>query len=131
MPFMVWRPLTPLSLRVFFGDSAFREVATGNLQWVAGLNAGITRENMLLGSQMFSMELPEGTALPVSMLNGLGHRYAGSWLNIRGAICNGFCCGQQFVWDVPPTRTADGPHSFADEDWIVHSGAWLMALARL
>ncbi len=113
-----------------FNDQTFLAVAAGNLQWIAGLNAGLTRE--ALGSTyMFSMDVPPNVALPVSMINGVGGRDAGTWLNIRGSICNGFGTGEQFVWDIEPRRAHDGPHAFTDEDWITHAGAWLMALARL
>jgi len=111
-------------------DPAFQEIATGNMQWIAGLNAGLTRES-LFASHMYSCDVPEGIALPVSMICGIGRRCAGNWLQVRGAICNGFSCGDQFVFDVPPRRAVDGPHSFTDEDWISHAGAWLSALSRL
>jgi hypothetical protein len=65
------------------------------------------------------------------MICGIGTRTAGSWLNLPGAICNGFATGDQFQWDTPPIRAADGPHSFTDEDWITHAGAWLSAISRL
>ena len=113
-----------------FNDPAFLAVAAGNLQWIAGVNAGITLE-ALGATYMFSMEIPPDVALPVSMINGIGARDAGTWLNIRGSICNGFSTGEQFVWDVEPRRANDGPHAFTDEDWITHAGAWLMALSRL
>ncbi|MFP4542046.1 MAG: hypothetical protein ACLFR7_10490, partial [Opitutales bacterium] len=114
----------------FFEDPAFGELATGNLQWIAGLNAGITRDTMAR-SILCEANVPVGAAVPVSMIHGIGTRTAGSWLNIRGSICNGFSVGEQFQWDVPPLRAADGPHAFTDEDWITHAGGWLTALARM
>ncbi len=114
-----------------FEDDTFLPIATGNLQWIAGLNAGLTRESITPASHMWSMEIPHGVALPASLINGIGQRSAGSWLNIRGAICNGFSTGDQFIWDTPATRQNDGPHTFTDEDWITHAGAWLSATARL
>jgi hypothetical protein len=118
--------------RLFPDDTdAFHAIATGNLQWIAGLNAGLTRESLTPASHMWSAEIPPGVALPASLINGIGQRTAGTWLNLRGCICNGFATGDQFVWDVPATRAADGPHAFTDEDWITHAGAWLSATARL
>ena len=49
-------------------DDSFLELATGNLQWVAGLNAGLTRES-LRGCHMFDTEVPEGIAWPVSLIH--------------------------------------------------------------
>ena len=65
------------------------------------------------------------------MINGIGARCAGSWFNLRGAIGNGFSVGEQFRFDVRPSAETDGPHSFTDEDWIAHAGAWLSAMAYL
>ncbi len=72
-----------------------------------------------------------GRALPVSMINSVGKRWAGAFFNVRGAVVNGFSVGKQFVWDVPPKREFDAPTSFTDEDWITHGGAWLSAVSRL
>lgn len=114
----------------FFNDPAFREVAVGNMQWIAGLNAGLTRAS-LSASHLFSADVPDEAAVPVSMINGIGRRTAGNWLNLRGAICNGFSTGDQFQFDVPPAKENDGPHTFTDKDWITHAGGWLSALARM
>jgi len=119
-----------LEFEALFGDEAFREIAVGNLQWIAGLNAGLTRES-LFASHMWSADVPEGQAVSVSMICGIGERCAGNWLQVRGAICNGFSTGDQFVFDVEPKQENDGPHSFTDEDWIPHAGGWLSALTRL
>lgn len=113
----------------FFEDAAFDAIATGNLQWIAGLNAGLTADS-LFASHMWSAFVPEGEALPVSFICGIGRRCAGNWLNVRGSICNGFSTGDQFVFDVEPTRQNDGPFAFTDEDWIPHAGGWLCALTR-
>lgn len=117
-------------LEQFFGDPAFSPIITGNLQWIAGLNAGLTAPS-LHAAHIFSCSVPPEAALPISMINGVGRRSAGTWLNIRGAICNGFSVGDQFHFDVAATQANDGPHSFTDEDWITHAGAWLSATARL
>jgi hypothetical protein len=112
-----------------FRDARFLSVATGNLQWIAGLNAGVTAES-LFASHMFSRDIPPGLSLPCSMIQGFGTEQAGNWMQIRGSICNGFSVGDQFKYDIEPTVENDGPHAFTDEDWISHSGAWLSALAR-
>lgn len=72
-----------------FNDPTFRNIYTGNLQWIAGLNAGLTAES-LAGCVMFDTEIALGEAIPVSQIHGIGTRTAGSWLHIKGAICNGF-----------------------------------------
>ncbi len=115
---------------LLYGDPAFQEIAVGNLQWIAGLNAGITAES-LFACHLYSRDVPDGVALPVSMIQGIGARQAGGWLTIRGSICNGFSVGDQFRFDSPATRAADGPHAFTDEDWITHSGGWLSGICRL
>jgi hypothetical protein len=113
-----------------FSDPQFREIAVGNVQWIAGVNAGITAEGIKV-AHMYSEDLPAGEAFPVSMIHGLGGHFAGSYMNIRGSICNGFSTGEQFQYDIEPSLESDGPHTFTDEDWVTHSGAWLSALVRL
>jgi hypothetical protein len=61
---------------------------------------------------------------------GVGNRWAGTWFQTRGVICNGFHTGKQFVYDVEPKKKNDGPFSLTDEDWIPHSAAWLTGLVR-
>ena len=120
-----------LELSALLGDPELVPLAYGNLQWIAGLNGGITKSNMEMGCVVFSTDLPEASALPVSMICGIGTRRAGTWFQTRGIICNGFSTGEQFVYDVEPIRENDGPHSLTDEDWIPHSAAWITALTRL
>lgn len=112
------------------GDRAFRDIAYGNLQWIAGLNAGITREAIQTGCTISTTDVPEGVALAASMIHGVGRRTVGCWTNIRGSICNGFGTGQQFVYDVPARVSQDAPSALHDEDWITHNGGYLMGLAR-
>ncbi|MCC5841049.1 MAG: hypothetical protein JJT96_13110 [Opitutales bacterium] len=114
----------------FFNDPAFEAVAEGNLQWIAGLNAGLRRDQTT-ACHLSTPEAPEVGFVPVSMIHGIGQRTAGSWLNLRGAICNGFSTGDQFVWDTEVRLAADGPTSFTDEDWITHAGGWLSGIARM
>lgn len=114
----------------FFGDANFLPVATGNLQWLCGLNAGVHRENLAF-CHMFSADVPDGRVLPASMIHGVGHRCAGGWLMLRGSVTNGFSVGEQFQFDAPAKRDVDGPHSLSDEDWIPHAAALVSALCRV
>ena len=117
-------------LATLFNEPKLKEIAYGNLQWIAGLNGGITKEN-LKACVIFSTDLPEGIALPASMICGVGNRWAGTWFQTRGVICNGFSTGKQFVYDTEPLKINDGPFSLTDEDWIPHSAAWLTGLAKM
>lgn len=110
-------------------DIRFEEIAIGNLQWIAGLNAGLTAGS-LQGSVVYRVDLPPDRALPVSMVCQIGSRWAGSWFATRGVIANGFATGHQFVYDTDPRRSEDAPSSFTDEDWIPHTAGWLTGLAR-
>ncbi len=82
-------------LELFLGDGDFRQIATGNIQWIAGLHAGVTRES-LDGCFFWHDEIPEGVALPYSQILGVGRRWTGGWTAIRGTIVNGFCTNPQF-----------------------------------
>ena len=119
-----------LELSKLFDEPELQEIAYDNLQWLAGLNAGITADN-LKEAVVFSTNVPKGLALPASMICNVGDRWAGTWFNTRGVICNGFSAGTQFKFDIDPTEENDGPFSFTDEDWIPHSAAWLTGLLRL
>jgi hypothetical protein len=120
-----------LELQNIFDEPKLREIAYGNLQWLAGLNTGITKQNLKTGCVVFSQDLPEGVALPASMICHIGKRWAGTWFQTRGVICNGFSTGEQFKYDTEPKKENDGPFSLTDEDWIPHSAAWLTGLVRL
>jgi hypothetical protein len=119
-----------IELEGIFNEPVLKDIAYGNLQWLAGLNGGITKDN-LKASVVFSTDVPEGAALPASMMCGVGRRWAGTWFQTRGVICNGFSTGKQFVYDTEPKKENDGPFSLTDEDWIPHSAAWLTGLVRL
>lgn len=118
-------------LAVLLNEPKLKNIAYGNLQWLAGLNAGITKENLKLGCVVFSADIPDGVALPASMICHIGKRWAGTWFQTRGVICNGFSTGEQFKYDVEPKKANDGPFSLTDEDWIPHSAAWLTGLLRI
>jgi hypothetical protein len=120
-----------LELSSLLEDEELIRIAYGNLQWIAGLNGGVTRENLRKGCVVFSMDIEENLALPASMICHIGNRWAGTWFQTRGVICNGFSVGEQFRYDVPVQRANDGPHSFTDEDWIPHSAGWVAGLVRL
>jgi hypothetical protein len=117
-----------------FGDRAFREIAVGNLQWIAGLNSGLTRASFE-GSVMWRDGLPPGTAddaaIAHSMIEGIGRRSVRTWSRIPGAIGSGFCTNRQFQLEVAPTRENDGPWRYSDEDWVPHAGGWCSGLAHL
>ena len=118
-----------LELSLLLHEPILEKIAYGNLQWLMGLNGGITR-GTLKAAVIFSTEIPEGSALPASLMCGVGNRWAGTWFQTRGVICNGFHTGKQFVYDVEPKKKNDGPFSLTDEDWIPHSAAWLTGLVR-
>jgi hypothetical protein len=119
-------------LWMFLGDDALRDIATGNIQWIAGLNSGLTRASFG-GCVIWRMpdDFPEGVALPYSQIVGVGQRSVGAWTDIKGTIPNGFCTNPQFQLVVEPTVANDAPRLWTDEDWIPHSGAWISAVAIL
>lgn len=120
-----------IELANLFEEPRLKRIAYGNLQWLAGLNGGITREALDEGCVVFSTDIPKGVALPASMMCGVGKRWAGTWFQTRGIICNGFSTGKQFIYDTEPKKVNDGPFSLTDEDWIPHSAAWLTGMMRL
>jgi hypothetical protein len=115
----------------YTGENAFKDIAYSNLQWICGLNCGLTKKAMEKGCVIFNTDLKDGIAYPVSMIKGVGDKDAGNWTNIRGSICNGFGTGKQFRYDVPPKAEFDTPEALHDEDWITHNGGFLMGLARI
>lgn len=119
-----------VELYAIFNDERLIEIATANLQWIAGLNSGLTKDS-LQGSVVYSADIPEKQAIAHSMMCGHGNRWAGTWFQTKGVICNGFSVGKQFEIDTYPTKENDSPTSFTDEDWIPHSASWVTALSRL
>ena len=110
-----------------FNDPELASIGYANMQWIAGLNCGLTQKG-LEESVVYQTDLDEGLALPVSMICGVGHFTAGSWFQTRGVICNGFSQGKQFQIDTDPSPSEDRPDSFTDEDWIAHSAGWITGL---
>jgi hypothetical protein len=117
-------------LEMFTGDRSFRQIATGNIQWIAGLNAGITREAMQ-GCVIWKEDIEPGIALPYSQIQGVGQRSISSWTGIPGTIVNGFSTNPQFQLVVEPSVENDGPWLYTDEDWIPHSGGWVSAISQM
>jgi hypothetical protein len=117
-------------LELFFGDRQFRDIAAGNLQWIAGLNAGHTRQSFE-GSVLWKETPSADVVLPHSHIEGIGRRAVKTWSGIRGAIGSGFCTNLQFQLVVDPRLINDGPWHYSDEDWIPHAGGWVSALAYL
>ncbi len=106
-----------LEFERFFQDPQFREIATGNLQWVAGLNCGLLDEE-------------KRRYVPVSMISGIGARFRGSWTKIPGSICNGFSASRQFHME-PAKASTDKPAHFDTEAGLHHTMPFAGALARL
>lgn len=119
-----------VKLEDFTCNREFRKIAAGNIQWIAGLNAGITRESFK-GCVIWNEQIPEGVALPYSQIVGIGNRSVGAWTDIKGTIPNGFDVNPQFQLVVPPTKANDGPWLYTDEDWIPHAAGWITALTYL
>ena len=113
-----------------FGDAQFRQIAVGNLQWIAGLNAGFTSESFA-GCVMWRDEIEEETAVSYSQIHGIGNRSVQAWSQIPGSIGNGFCTNIQFQMKVEPTKENDGPWRYSDEDWIPHAGGWVSGMTYL
>lgn len=114
---------------MFFADRRFRDITVGNLQWIAGLNAGITRES-LAGCLLWKEEIAPALAVPYSQIHAIGRRSVGCWSGIPGTIVNGFDTNPQFQLVVEPTVENDGPFLYTDEDWIPHAGGWISALSQ-
>lgn len=113
-----------------FDDDRFRGIATGNLQWLAGLNAGVSRESFA-ACQFWREDIPDGEVRSYSQFHGIGMQWAHSWSKIPGSVPNGFDTNLQFQLKVEPTRANDAPCYYTDEDWIPHAGGFLSGLAQL
>ena len=109
---------------------ALRRIVVGNLQWICGLHAGITRRSFE-GCLSWKEEIPDGEAVPYSQIYGVGRRWTGNWTGIRGTIPNGFSVNPQFQLVVPPSKEADEPLRYTDEDWIPHAAGYLSGLVAL
>lgn len=117
-------------LEAFTGDRAFRDIAVGNIQWVAGLNAGL-HSGSFSSCVRWREEIEPGVVLPYSQIHGIGQRSVKCWTGIPGTIPNGFSANPQFQLVVKPTQANDGPWLYTDEDWIPHAAGWISALSTL
>jgi len=107
-----------------------RQIMTGNLQWIAGLHAGITMRSFE-GCSAWKPEVEEGVAVPYSQISGVGRRSTGNWTGIKGTIPNGFCVNRQFKLEVEPSKEVDEPLRYTDEDWIPHAAGYLSGLVAV
>jgi hypothetical protein len=114
-------------LEGFLGEPVLRDIAIGNLQWIAGLNSGVTRDSFK-SCVKWKGHVDEGVFEPVSQIVGIGRKTVECWTGIRGTIPNGFSANPQFRLTVEPLRKNDGPFLYTDEDWIPHSAGWISAL---
>lgn len=119
-----------IRFEIAFGDPAFRPIAVGNLQWICGLNAGLTSDSFE-GSVMWREQLPEGQAIPFSFIHGIGRNSVKTWSQLPGSIGSGLCTNRQFHMEVEPAIENDIPCRYSDEDWIPHAGGFLSGLAHL
>ena len=111
-------------------DPTLRQIVVGNLQWICGLNAGITAKSFA-GCVFWKGSVPEGQAMAYSQIHGLGRRWTGNWTGIRGTISNGFDVNPQFQLVIDPTLENDEPLLYTDEDWIPHGAGFLAGLTAL
>lgn len=119
-----------VQFEMYFGDRQFREIAIGNLQWIAGLNSGMTTDSFE-GAVMWQENIPAGQAVPYSHIHGIGRNSVHTWTRITGSIGNGYCTNRQFHMEVDPVVEHDIPLRYSDEDWIPHAGGWACGLAFL
>ncbi|WPR73149.1 glycoside hydrolase family 9 protein [Flavobacterium sp. NG2] len=98
-----------------YGDSKFIAIATGNLQWITGLNSGFHKNN---------------ADFSASMIVGIGNRYKEDWDAMVGTITNGFESDAQFSLE-KPSKEKDLPAVFGDEGGIHHTAGWISGLTRL
>lgn len=119
-----------LKLEAFTGNREFRKIAVGSLQWIAGLNVGVTKGSFE-STLKYKMEIDEDTVIPISQIYGIGNNHVTCWSDIKGTIVNGFSANPQFRLEVEPTLENDYPTHFTDEDWVPHGAAYVGALANL
>lgn len=98
-----------------FDDPQLQQIADANMEWVAGLNAGVTQA---------------GKRQSISMIEGIGAHSVETPIHLDGAISNGLASTPQFSL-ADPDSLMDRPATYTDEDWIVHSGGWLSGLSEV
>ena len=104
-----------LEFHSMFSDPAFVEIATANLQWIAGLHCGFPEEDEFSSA---------------SMIVGVGNCWMADWDAMKGTITNGFEADGQFRLTRPSIET-DLPVVFGDEGGIHHPAGWISGLSRL
>ena len=92
---------------VNWDDPAFLEIATGNIQWIAGLNVG-----------------------NISLIVDVGDRTVQDWNSLRGTIVNGFDASPQFRLQAVSKET-DLPAYLDDEGGIHHCAGLLAGLCAI
>jgi hypothetical protein len=107
-----------------------RRIATQNIQWICGANAGVT--DLSFDTTLFwKPEIAPDRYECFSQIAGIGTRSVGCWTCIKGTIPNGFSVNSQFRFDVENKAANDSPVRYTDEDWIPHSAGFVSALAFL
>ena len=120
-----------IKLEEFTGDSRFRQIAVGNIQWIAGLNSGITGDSFENSCFVWNEDIESGKAEPYSQIYGIGRQYVECWTGVKGTITNGFSTNPQFKLVVEPTIENDRANLYTDEGWIPHAAGWISALSHL
>jgi hypothetical protein len=120
-----------IKLEEFTGDSRFRQIAVGNIQWIAGLNSGITGDSFENSCFVWNEDIESGKAEPYSQIYGIGRQYVECWTGVEGTITNGFSTNPQFKLVVEPTIENDRANLYTDEGWIPHAAGWISALSHL
>jgi hypothetical protein len=107
---------TLMLLARLFRNPELERLALGNIQWIAGLNAGgVDTGGMWTG---------------LSLINGIGGNCLEPWTGIPGSIVNGFCANPQFRM-AHLDDCLDAPAYLSKEDWIVYNGQWLSGISEV
>ena len=105
-----------MAIARIFEDPDFEVIAEKNMQWIAGLNAGVEK----------SPGIYEG----ISMIYSIGTNYITPWTRIPGSISSGFCANRQFRLK-HLDELSDEPKFLTLEDWILYDGTWLSGLSEM
>ncbi|MBR5296074.1 MAG: glycoside hydrolase family 9 protein, partial [Clostridia bacterium] len=91
----------------YFNDEDFLNIATANMQWIAGLNLG-----------------------GISFIVDIGENFAKDWNVLRGTIVNGFSSSKQFSI-APVSKETDLPSFLDDEGGIHHCAGFISGLCSM
>ena len=119
-----------LELIEFVPEPYLQEIAVSNIQWICGVNAGLTK-GAFDSCAFWEEDIPEDKYISYSQIMGIGTKTIFCWSNIVGTIPNGFNVNSQFRFDVPNKLENDGPVRYTDEDWIPHSAGFIAAMTEL